>query len=127
MRPARLWRPTRGRPVRRRSSTGSFGFVAGFPAFAWRAIRLQIDQHALNTGALQGFHGLAGQLGRQLHKRVVGPDRDVPEIAAVQTAFVGDGADDSAWTHLVPLTHRDAIRREALPRSARLLGSTVGA
>ena len=59
-----------------------------------RAIRLQVDLHPRNTGVLKSLQRFPGQLRRQFDEREIRPYRDVAEVAAVQTAFVGDGTDN---------------------------------
>ncbi len=44
----------------------------------------------------------------------------MPEVAAAQTALVGDGADDRARHHLVPLSDADAVDRHVLIGPTRL-------
>src|SRR5438128_9413151 len=51
---------------------------------------------------------------------MVGPDRDVPEVASMQPALVGDRADDRAGHHLVPLAHRNAIGSKVAAPFTRL-------
>src|ERR1700761_5243294 len=123
VRPGPRCRPGSSLAIPSRRTTTAAAVLVGSP------VRLQIDQDAGNAGLLQLFQRLARQLCRQFDQREVRLDRDVAEIAAVQTTFVGDGADDRARSDLVPLPDRDAIGGEtlfgSLTRTTRALGRTV--
>jgi len=73
--------------------------VPGLPAGGTRvvgrhaAVRLEVDQHTGDPGVLKGFQRGRRQLGGQLDEGEVGLDGDVAEVAAVQTALIGDGPD----------------------------------
>src|SRR5215213_398445 len=82
--------------------------------FAMRLLRtpigLQLDRLTLNPGPGKSFQRLLGQLRGQFDQRVILPDADMPEIAAVQAALVRYRADDRTGHDLVPLADGDAIR-----------------
>src|SRR5215212_4044766 len=105
---------TRDRPApqsQRHPWRRSFGF-------AMRLLRtpigLQVDRLTLNPGFGKGFQRLLGKLRGQLDQRVVLPDADVPEIAAMQPTLVRDRADDGTGHHLVPLADCDPIGGEVV-------------
>src|SRR5690242_11957961 len=101
MRPGLARRSVRVRPGRLAPRTASS--VAFLVRLAGRALRAKVDQHARDAGVLQLFQGGLRELGRQFDVREVRSDGDVAEIAAVQAALVGDGADDGARADPVPL------------------------
>ena len=62
---------------------------------------------------------LAGEVGRQLDEREVRTDLDRAEVAAAETALVGERADDLAGLDAVALADGDAIRRQGRSLGAR--------
>ena len=86
------------------------------------AVGFEVDQLPLDSGVLQRFQRLLRQLLRKFDKRVLGPDGDVAEVAAVQSALVGDCADDVARPHLVALADKALGRGGRMNRAIAEIG-----
>src|SRR6478672_2139767 len=125
MQRARWSRPTQGHPGPRDPQclwTTSFRFAM----WLFRStVGLQVDPLTLNPRLRKGFQRLLGQVRRQFDQRVVLPNADMAEIAAVQAALVGDGTDDGTRHYLVPLANCDAIGSQVVANLAPLAGWTV--
>ena len=76
--------------------------------------------------------GALGQVSRQLDQGVVGTDRDLAEVAAAQTALVGQRPDNGTRAHVLALAHVQTVGVkvpavvEAAPAAA-VGGACVGA
>src|SRR5829696_3103581 len=68
-----------------------------------------LDQLAAHPGALERGERLRRELRRQFDQAVVRLDVDLAEVAATQSALVGQRTHDVTGTHLVPPPDLDAV------------------
>src|SRR5690606_19549860 len=81
-------------------------------------IGLQVDLATRDPRAREGVEHGVRQVGGQLDERVLDADRDLAEVRALETTLVRQRTDDHRGPDLVPLAHREAVRRHAVGRGS---------